>query len=83
MAGAVSSPFTASMFRFDGIKLQELLLYVNKKYCNLLYGLLTFLFLMAIYFAQDLTCYCEVGLCRLRAQKSGTVDGGEDNASNH
>jgi len=53
MSGAVGSPFTAAMFRFDGVKLQETLLYVNNKSCIYSCDLLICLFLKAIYFSLD------------------------------
>ena len=61
MSGAVGSPFTASMFRFDGVKLQESLLSVNNKSCIYSCEILICLFLKAIYFAQTKKSRTEQG----------------------
>ena len=52
MSGAVRNPFTASMFRFDGVNIQNVSIACNTK-CILNSGINTIcLFLKVIYFSQ-------------------------------
>ncbi len=52
MAGAVSSPFTASMFRFDGVSITNSNFIVNTNGDNKLCKVINLLVFMAIYFLK-------------------------------
>lgn len=52
MSGAVGSPFTASMFRFDGVRILVVFIYVNTFSILLWCGLSIALSIKGIYFTQ-------------------------------
>ena len=61
MSGAVGSPFTASMFRLDGIRILAVFIYVNTFSILLWCGLSIALSIKGIYFAQTKKSRTEQG----------------------
>ena len=53
MSGAVGSPFTASMFRFDGLSITNSNFIVNTSGDNKLRVVINWLVFKAIYFSTD------------------------------
>lgn len=61
MSGAVGSPFTASMFRFDGVRILVVFIYVNTFSILLWCGLSIALSIKDIYFTQTKKSRTEQG----------------------